>query len=108
VVSIGGQAYVATGDTGRQAALESELNAYLLRDDDNDGLLNGVELEVGTNASNADTDGDKLPDGVEVLVGMNPLDIADATYDSDGDGIINAIEVRTGTDPFTATGVMQH
>ncbi|NEW66076.1 DUF1542 domain-containing protein [Carnobacteriaceae bacterium zg-84] len=43
-------------------------------DDDNDGLTNLEELQLGTDSFNKDTDGDGVDDGTEVKKGTNPLD----------------------------------
>jgi hypothetical protein len=45
-------------------------------DEDGDGLINGVEMLIGTDPLNPDTDGDGFSDGVEVLAGSDPLDPA--------------------------------
>lgn len=42
-------------------------------DDDNDGLSDLAESELGTNPLKKDTDGDGLSDGQEVELGLNPL-----------------------------------
>lgn len=39
--------------------------AYPSDDKDNDGLVDGMELVIGTDPANADTDGDGIDDGVE-------------------------------------------
>ncbi|WP_282049230.1 Calx-beta domain-containing protein [Maribacter aquivivus] len=58
-------------------------------DDDNDGLLGGEEVTLGTDSNDADTDGDGIDDGVEVGDDVaNPLD-------EDGDGIIDALDSNT-------------
>ncbi|MGB5667824.1 MAG: gliding motility-associated C-terminal domain-containing protein, partial [Maribacter sp.] len=55
-------------------------------DTDLDGLLNGLEITLGTDPNNADTDGDGIEDGVEVGDDTaNPLD-------EDEDGIIDALD----------------
>ena len=100
--------------------------SWLLADDDKDGLTNGKELELNTLTNKRDTDEDGLDDGVEVNVrktdplnpdtdddglkdgdevsrGMNPL-----SPDSDGDGIPDAqdtapIQTSTATADFGAT-----
>ncbi len=43
------------------------------RDSDQDGLLDGEEETLGTDAERADSDGDGWDDGVEVSRGTNPL-----------------------------------
>lgn len=55
-------------------------------DDDEDGLLGGVESMLGTDPNDADTDGDGINDGVEV--GNDP----DNPLDEDEDGIIDALD----------------
>ncbi|MEZ4432250.1 MAG: hypothetical protein R3F65_07535, partial [bacterium] len=65
-------------------------------DTDGDGLLDGREVELGTNPQLADTDGDGLSDGREVdEVGSDPL-----LRDTDGGGVGDAAEVAFGTDPL--------
>ncbi|MFH0735630.1 MAG: OmpA family protein [bacterium] len=88
-------------------------------DDDNDGLLNKEEKELGTDPLKADTDGDGLNDGEEVRTyATNPLatdtdkdgltDSEEVTkhktnplvMDTDGDGLIDGEEINTTkTDP---------
>lgn len=58
-------------------------------DDDNDGLLGGQEVVLGTDSNDADTDGDGIEDGVEVG------DDIDNPLDEDGDGIIDALDSDT-------------
>ncbi|MBN2359160.1 MAG: thrombospondin type 3 repeat-containing protein [Deltaproteobacteria bacterium] len=72
-------------------------------DADGDGLTNGQESAVGTDAYDMDTDGDGLRDGVEVGTDLaNPPDSdGDAVIDAldpddDGDGILTATEVEDG------------
>ncbi|MGB0592607.1 MAG: thrombospondin type 3 repeat-containing protein, partial [Myxococcota bacterium] len=56
------------------------------RDDDNDGLTNAIEGQLGTDPLSADTDGDGLPDKIEVGTDIaNPLN-------EDGDDFIDAVE----------------
>lgn len=54
-------------------------------DDDGDGVVNRLELELGTNPTKADTDGDGKTDRDELDTNLGPVD-------SDGDGIIDARE----------------
>ncbi len=55
-------------------------------DSDLDGLLDGIEITLGTDPNNADTDGDGIEDAVEVGDDTaNPLD-------EDEDGIIDALD----------------
>jgi hypothetical protein len=66
-------------------------------DDDNDGLSNQQEAQLGTNPAVPDTDGDGIRDGDEVNVtGTIPTDA-----DSDDDGINDGIERNTNTDPLS-------
>ena len=54
-------------------------------DDDNDGLTDVEEIQLGTDPLLADTDGDGLSDREEVIAGSNPLE-----QDSDGDTVLDA------------------
>ena len=55
-------------------------------DTDLDGLLDGLEVTLGTDPNNVDSDGDGFEDGVEVGDDTaNPLD-------ADSDGIIDALD----------------
>lgn len=58
-------------------------------DDDNDGLLGGQEVVLGTDSNDPDTDGDGIEDGEEVG------DDIDNPLDEDGDGIIDALDSNT-------------
>jgi serine/threonine protein kinase len=63
--------------------------AWLLLDDDGDGLLNGQEVEIETETDRQDTDGDNLTDYDEVMVySTNPLNV-----DTDGDTLSDGQEV---------------
>jgi len=84
-------------------------------DIDNDGLLDGYELRIGTDPLNNDTDEDGLLDGHEVEIGSYPL-VKDSDEDSlwdgpevhdystnplrrdtDNDGLTDATEVEEGS-----------
>jgi hypothetical protein len=66
-------------------------------DSDDDGLMDGTEIAIGTDLSDSDSDDDGLTDGEEVNVyDTDPLDV-----DSDDDGLIDGDEVNVhGTDPL--------
>lgn len=64
-------------------------------DTDADGLIDGRERAMGTDASKADTDGDGLSDGYEAA----RLRTSGAKADTDGDGIGDAFELAAGSDP---------
>ena len=66
-------------------------------DSDDDGLLDGEEIALGTDPDDPDTDDDGLNDGDEVNVyGTDPLD-----PDTDDDGLTDGDEVNVyGTDPL--------
>lgn len=64
-------------------------------DDDQDGLSNAREQELGTNASSSDSDSDGITDYDEVEVyGSDPL-----KTDTDGDGNSDGTEVQNGYSP---------
>ena len=71
-------------------------------DTDSDGILDGAEVNNGTNPLDpnspgtqpVDSDGDGLTDAQELQIGTNPN-----SPDTDGDGISDLVEVNNGTDP---------
>ena len=65
-----------------------------MMDDDNDGLSNSSENELGTNPNKPDTDGDGLTDRDEIIFGSNPL-----ISDTDNDGLSDQQEFTLGSDP---------
>lgn len=67
-------------------------------DDDDDGLTNGEELELGTDPNLADTDRDGLEDGEEI----NEHETDPLNADTDGDGLTDGEEIEAGSDPNTA------
>ena len=65
-------------------------------DEDQDGLTNAQERQLGTNPESDDSDSDGLSDYDEVHnYGTDP-----SLSDSDGDGLIDFTEVSTGYDPL--------
>lgn len=66
-------------------------------DDDNDGIPDEQERELGTNPRNPDTDGDGLSDNEELAGGTSPL-----KADSDGDKLTDKEEARKDTNPLDA------
>lgn len=88
------------GDQNNNGILDSA------EDFDGDGLVNGVEMLIGTNQRNPrtfngqldgerDQDGDYLPDYLELSIGTDPRN-----PDTDGDGWNDEIEVHNGSDPL--------
>ncbi len=92
-------------------------------DNDNDGLLNTDELNLGPAGSShalcptasantdpllVDTDGDRIVDSAECALGSDPADPASkpappvAGTDPDHDGLSSAFEATIGTDPSKA------
>lgn len=111
---------MAASEATRVAVAEAEATtAWLMQDEDGDGLPNGEELAVGTNVSVADTDGDGLTDGSEVNdVGSLPTELdtdrdgltdgaevlmwgtSPTLADTDGDGLTDGAELEAGRDPL--------
>lgn len=101
-------AFTATSESGtataeflenaNQATLEAitATASWLMADDDEDGLLNGQEIEIGTRVDEADTDRDGLGDGDEV----NNRRTDPLRPDTDGDGLSDGSEVAAGLDPL--------
>ncbi len=68
-----------------------------IEDPDADALLNIDEFRAGSSPILSDTDDDGLLDGWEVNVGLSPLNPYDALSDIDGDGLTASDEQRIGT-----------
>ncbi|MHA2335631.1 MAG: hypothetical protein ACXAEU_26605, partial [Candidatus Hodarchaeales archaeon] len=64
-------------------------------DEDDDGLTNLQEHDIGTDPRNNDTESDGMDDHYEYLMDLDPL-IDDANADSDGDGMPNIYECENG------------
>ncbi len=71
--SMRGQIDAMREDIARREKAIIENRKILLRDTDGDGLLDGREIEIGTDLLNPDTDGDGLLDGDEAANGRDPL-----------------------------------
>lgn len=65
-------------------------------DSDGDGLIDGIERQLNLDPTNPDSDGDLLADGVEINITLtDPL-----VQDSDSDGVQDGVEVSLlSTDP---------
>ncbi|MFH1546485.1 MAG: PKD domain-containing protein [Patescibacteria group bacterium] len=77
-------------------------------DDDNDGLKDSEEENIGTNPKKSDTDNDGAGDAVDVFP-LDPNEQADtdgdgigdnADEDDDNDGLPDTAEISLGTDPL--------
>lgn len=84
-------------------SVKAGLNFYLgsgeRDDDDNDGLTNAMEEQIGSDPNNPDTDGDGLKDGEEV----RRYKTSPTVTDTDGDGLNDGDEVfKHRTDPSQA------
>jgi len=77
---------------------DRQLKVTFDRDTDDDGLMDHVETDIGSNPLVWDTDGDRMPDGWEYTHGLNPI-IDDSTYDRDQDGVSNLEEYFNGSRP---------
>ncbi|MFW3145981.1 MAG: transglutaminase domain-containing protein [Thermoplasmatota archaeon] len=92
------------------------------RDSDGDGIMDGPEVENGTDPLDPDTDGDLIPDGVDTRNGVKVdidgdgmddqwesyfgVDLPDE--DPDGDGIVCLDEYLIGADPLHPDNVKGH
>ena len=78
------------------AFLDPNDPADAVLDEDNDGLSNLGEFEMGTILDNPDSDGDTLPDGVEtntgIWVGESDRGTDPLSADTDGDGLADGVE----------------
>ena len=61
-------------------------------DTDNDGLLDALEIVLGTNIKKRDSDGDTVSDAIEI--GIDPK----SPQDSDHDGVIDALDTDDDND----------
>ena len=69
-------------------------------DTDEDGIPDGYEYLIGTNANMKDTDGDGFADGYEVFVLCTNPTVFDENHDFDGDELGNLEELERGTNPY--------
>ena len=68
-------------------------------DNDNDGLTNLLECQLGSYACDQDSDDDGMPDNWEYTYGLN-LMLDNSNIDSDGDGLSDLIEFHHQTSPI--------
>lgn len=76
----------------------SGLKVQSLKDTDQDGLLDVIEVQLGTDPKNPDTDGDGLKDSDEV----NKYSTDPLKADTDDDGLPDGREIQLRTDPLKA------
>jgi opacity protein-like surface antigen len=93
-----GNYYVVISNQVGEAS-SPEITIVVRPDTDNDGLLDHVEIGIGTDITKADTDGDGLSDYEEYKTyKTNPI-----SADSDGDGLPDGVEIAEGFDPLVGT-----
>ena len=71
-------------------------------DDDNDGVSDTEESNLGLHPYLNDSDGDGLLDGFEVQYAFDPLIVGESGLDPDIDGLTNLQEQAVGTKPDKA------
>jgi hypothetical protein len=69
------------------------------KDDDQDGLHDCEEEQIGTNPATADTDHDSILDPLELIYGTDPL-LWDYERDDDQDGVPNGREIEWHLHPL--------
>ena len=79
-----GDGLTSATEVGRSPATDP-----FVADTDDDGVADGVEVDIGTDPTVADTDGDSLSDGRERDLGTSPTSV-----DTDGDGVNDALDTR--------------
>ncbi len=85
---IGTDTFTYTASDGRGGTSVGTVTVIVGADDDMDGLTNVREIDLGTDPRDPDTDDDGLLDGIEVDVGQtNPL-----SDDTDDDGLMDGVE----------------
>jgi len=97
-VIVNGSTLIACGQATFNGTRRGIISFFDIADSDEDGVIDSIESEKGTNSSNKDTDGDGLPDWFEITFELDPLS-NDAGGDKDGDGLTNADEYRFSTNP---------
>lgn len=81
------------------------------QDDDNDGLLDTIELSIGTNTLLVDSDSDNISDFDELNYGGNAsvytpgVDLNPLLADSDSDGFNDDVEIGAGSDPLDVSSI---
>jgi pimeloyl-ACP methyl ester carboxylesterase len=92
---------ISAGAYHSMALIKGDLDPFS-SDTDNDGLLDGWEVQNKTNPFDTDTDGDGLTDYWENKYNFDPFDYTDASEDNDDDGLWNLTEQKWGTDPHNS------
>lgn len=95
----------AESNTGDDATDEVGLDPS--GDEDGDGLTNGDEDDLGTDAEDADSDGDGMEDGAEVEAGYSPVFEWSHAYEK-GDYLIGGCPVLPDEDNAGPTGVADY
>jgi N-acetylneuraminic acid mutarotase len=77
---------------------DANTNSWTAGDSDQDGLLDSLELIIGTDPFNNDTESDGMPDGWEYFNELDPL-ADDSEADPDSDLLQNIDEFRYNANP---------
>lgn len=96
----------AAGSSSPIATASNTLQIISPNDDaDGDGVINAVEIALGSNPLNAQTSGAGIPDGWQVFYGLNPLSAASAGPDPGKSGDTALYDFQNNLSPVNPNRV---
>ncbi|MEM2636918.1 MAG: hypothetical protein QXL15_01060 [Candidatus Korarchaeota archaeon] len=98
-ITVNGSTLIACGQDTINGTRRGVLFFFDITDNEEDGVIDSIEQEKGTNSNKSDTDDDGMPDWFEITFGLNPI-ANDASGDLDGDGLSNINEYLQKTNPL--------